>query len=78
MMAVIVRCHGIILSMQPNNIGRSMIWLIQTLTEKSVAIQNMRGQGYFRAAKDDYGSKYISLLFYFCPDTCVSLVLLLA
>jgi len=52
--------------------------LIQTLTEKSVAIQNMRGQGYFRAAKDDYGSKYISLLFYFCPDTCVSLVLLLA
>jgi len=39
----------------------------------------MREQGYFRAAKDDNGSKkvvdlknrkYISLLFYYCPDKC--------
>ena len=30
---------------------------IQTLTEKSIAIQNMRVQGYDRAAKDDDGSK---------------------
>jgi len=29
---------------------------IQTLTEKSIAIQNMRRQGYYRAAKDDNGS----------------------
>ena len=27
--------------------------IIQTLTEKSIAIQNMRGQGYYRTAKDD-------------------------
>ena len=48
---------------------------IQTLTEKSIAIQNMRVQGYDRAAKDDNGSeelvaltnrKYISLVFYYC------------
>ena len=26
---------------------------IQTLTEKSIVIQNMRGQGYNRTAKDD-------------------------
>jgi len=39
----------------------------------------MREPGYFRAAKDDNGSKkvvnlknrkYISLLFYYCPDKC--------
>ena len=30
---------------------------IQTLTEKSIAIQNMRVQGYDRYAKDDNGSK---------------------
>ena len=30
---------------------------IQTLTEKSIAIQNLRGQGYYRNAKDDNGSK---------------------
>ena len=30
---------------------------IQTLTEKSIAIQNMRLQGYDRAVKDDNGSK---------------------
>ena len=30
---------------------------IQTLTENSIAIQNMRGQGYDRATKDDNGSK---------------------
>ena len=30
---------------------------IQTLTENSVAIQNMRGQGYYWAAKNDNGSK---------------------
>ena len=30
---------------------------IQTLTEKSIAIQNMRVQGYDRAANDDNGSK---------------------
>jgi len=30
---------------------------IYTLTEKSIAIQNMRVQGYDRAAKDDNGSK---------------------
>ena len=57
---------------------------IQTLTEKSIAIQNKRGQGYYRIAKDDNGSKNminlkilkcVSLLFYYCPDKCVSLVL---
>ena len=60
---------------------------IKAMAEKSIAIQNMREQGYFSAAKDDNGSKkvvdlkirkYISLLFYYCPDKCVSLVLLLA
>ena len=30
---------------------------IQTLTEKSIAIQNMRVEGYDRAANDDNGSK---------------------
>ena len=30
---------------------------IQTLTEKCIAIQNIRGQGYYRTAKDDIGSK---------------------
>ena len=30
---------------------------IQTLTEKSIAIQNIRVQGFDRAAKDDNGSK---------------------
>ena len=30
---------------------------IQTLTEKSIAIQNMRVQGYDRVVKDDNGSK---------------------
>ena len=30
---------------------------IQTLTEKSIAIQNMRLQGYDRAVKGDNGSK---------------------
>ena len=30
---------------------------IQTLTEKSIAIQNMRVQRYERAVKDDNGSK---------------------
>ena len=30
---------------------------IQTLTEKSIAIQNMRVQRYDRAVKDDNGSK---------------------
>ena len=52
---------------------------IKALAEKSIAIQNMREQGYFRAAKDDNGSKkvvdlkkYISLLFYYCPDKCQS------
>ena len=47
------------------------------LTEKSIAIQNMRGQGFYRDAKDDNGSKksgkfkkskYISLVFYNVPD----------
>ena len=52
MMAWIVRFHGIILSMQPSNKGSSFIW---TLTEKSIAIQNMRVQGYDRVAKDDRG-----------------------
>ena len=50
----------------------------------SIAIPDMRGQGYYRAAKDDNKSrkmvdlknrKYISLVFYYCPDECVSLVL---
>jgi len=54
---------------------------IQTLTKTSVAIQNMRGQGYYRVAKDDNGwkkmgylknRKHISLLFYYCPDKCQS------
>ena len=31
--------------------------LIQTLTEKSIAIQNMRVQRYDKAVKDDNGSK---------------------
>ena len=57
------------------------------LTENSIAIQNMRGQVQYRAAKDDNGwekmvdlknRKYISLVFYYCSDKCVSLVLLLA
>ena len=57
---------------------------IQTLTEKSIAIQNMRVQGYDRAAKDDDGSKELvdlrnrnTFLLY---DKCiyVSLVFLLA
>ena len=30
---------------------------IQTLTEKSIAIENMRGQGYYRTAKEYNGSK---------------------
>ena len=30
---------------------------IQTLTEKSIANQNMKVQGYVRAAKDEHGSK---------------------
>ena len=60
---------------------------IQTLTEKNIAFQSMTGLGYYRAAKDDNGlkkkidlknRKYISLLFYYCSDNCVSLVLLLA
>ena len=45
----------------------------------------MRRQGYYRAAKDGSGSKknvrfkkskLFSLVFYYCPDKCVSLVLL--
>jgi len=58
---------------------------IQTLTENSIAIQNMRGQGYDRATKDDNGSnklvkfkrKYISLVFYYCPDKFASLEFML-
>ena len=45
---------------------------IQTLTQKSIAIQNMRVQGYDRATKDDTGSKELvdlrnrnTLLLYF-------------
>ena len=57
---------------------------IQTLTEKSIAIQNMRVQGFDRAAKDDNGSKELvdlrnrnTFLLY---DKCIyaSLVFLLA
>jgi len=57
----------------------------QTLTEKSSVIQNMRGQGYDRAAKDDNGSKelvaltnrkYISLVFYYCFYKYVFLIFL--
>ena len=61
---------------------------IYTLTEKSIAIQNMRVQGYDRAAKDDNGSKELVdlrnrnafIVFYIGPDKCifVSLVVLLA
>jgi len=60
---------------------------IQKLTEKSIAIQNMRGQGCDMTAKDDNGSneledlnnrKYILLVFYNCPDKYVSLVVMLA
>ena len=58
---------------------------IQTFTEKSIAIKNMRGQGYDRATKDDNGSnklvdlkrKYISLVFYYCPDKFASLKFML-
>ena len=35
---------------------------IQTLTEKSIAIQNMRVQRYDRAVKDDNGSKELVYL----------------
>ena len=60
---------------------------IQTLTEKSIAIQNMRVQRYDRAVKDDNGSKELvdlrnrnTFVFYNGPDKCiyVSLVYLLA
>ena len=37
---------------------------IQSLTEKSIAIQNMRLQGYDRAVKRDNGSKEIEIHFY--------------
>ena len=46
---------------------------IQTLTEKSFAIQNMRGQGYYTTAKDDNGSEknyfiivLINVLVWYC------------
>ena len=42
--------------MQPNNTALSGSF-IQTLTEKSIAIQNMRVQRYDMAVKDDNGSK---------------------
>ena len=54
---------------------------IQTQTE------NRKGQGYYRVAKVDNGSKkmvnlkhrkYIALVFYYYPVKCVSLVLLLS
>ena len=53
------------------------------MTEKSIAIQNMRVLGFDRAAKDDNGSKEIEIyfiVFYNGPDKCiyVSLVFLLA
>ena len=56
---------------------------VGSLTENSIAIQNMRVQGFDRAAKDDNGSKeieYIFIVFYNGPDKCiyVSLVFLLA
>ena len=35
------------------------------LTEKSIAIQNIRVQGFDRAAKDDNGSKEIEIHFYY-------------
>ena len=56
-------------------------WFIQTLAEKCIAIQNMRGQGYYSAAKEYDGSKdlvdskdrkHISLVFFIA---LVSLVL---
>ena len=56
-MAVIVRLHGVILWMQPNNTGSSKRRFIQTLTEKCIAIQNMSVQRYDRDVKDDNGSK---------------------
>jgi len=43
--------------MQPNKKEALRGRFIQTLTEKSIAIQNMRGQGYYRTAKDDNGWK---------------------
>ena len=60
--------------------------VIQTLTEKSIAIENMRGQGYYRTAKEYNGSKELVDLkienkfryhFFYCSDKCVNLVLLL-
>ena len=42
--------------MQPNTGGALRCIFIPTLTEKSIAIQNMRGQGCDRAAKNDNGS----------------------
>ena len=57
-MAVIVRFHGIVLWMQPNNTHVTLRGRFsQTLTENSIAIQNMRVQRYDRAVKDDNGSK---------------------
>ena len=48
---------------------------IQTLTEKSIANQNMKVERYDRAAKDDTGrfkkSKYIFIVFYNGPDKCI-------
>ena len=49
MMAVIVRVRITQVAVR----GR----FIQTLTVKSIAIQNMRVQGWHRAVKDDNGSK---------------------
>ena len=37
---------------------------VGSLTEKSIAIQNMRVQGFDRVAKDDNGSKEIEIRFY--------------
>ena len=52
---------------------------VGSLTEKSIAIQNMRVQGFDRAAKDDNGSKEIEIHCY-CIDKYiyVSLVFVLA
>ena len=52
---------------------------VGSLTENSIAIQNMRVQGFDRAAKDDNGSKEIEIHCY-CIDKYiyVSLVFVLA
>ena len=89
MMAVSVRCHGIFCDCSRTTQVAFRGKFIQTLTVKSIAIQNMRVQRYDWAVNDDNGWKELvnlrnrkTLIKHFIngPDKCiyVSLVLLLA